>query len=267
MIKKPIHFLIIALSSASSWAHADNYATQDTEYDSVQYENSQFVSPNQKKHESTKEESLPTASNEDAKKKVFSQADRFNALLSASTKAVVSNRVNGEFQFVELNAPDDGETALDDLVTQDDLEDAEMEKRRLQAAEETLQTGKGLMTKAQLQAQTERIIFPVTTKMKPTKLPSRKISIDPDIAKTIQRPIAVIGTDEYSLEWYRINLGAIRRLGAVVVVTSIKNMQDFQMIKSFAPDIQMEPMDAENFLKIYGVSLYPIILTQQGALQ
>lgn len=125
----------------------------------------------------------------------------------------------------------------------------------------------GAMTKEQLDAQVLRTVFPVQTGMKPTKLPSRKINLSEEARNALVQPMAVIGSDEYSIAWFKTNLGVIRRLKAAVVITEVKNLTDLQAITSFAPDLMYQPMDAKQFLQVLGISTYPILLTSEGALQ
>ena len=190
-----------------------------------------------------------------------------NALLQSTLNAAEQNFKSPDFQL-EIIASDfnNSKTLLDTIGIDADVE-AEYRKRQIQVAKDEVKSGKFAMTPEQQRQSQIDSIFPVITAMKPTRLPSRKIEIESSKAIIVQQPIAVIGADEYSLAWFKMNVEQIKLLNARVVVTQVKNIQDFQAIRNYAPELDFVPTDARLFLSQLKISIYPIIVTPQGAYQ
>lgn len=156
---------------------------------------------------------------------------------------------------------------ISELVPEDAEDNAEYiaEKTRNDKIVEKFRTG--AITPEEYQRQMIDEMFPITSSLKPQRVMVRHQLIKPELAKTISTPVVVIGSDEYSLEWFKANLGEIRRLHAFVLVTQVKNMNDYAMIRDYARDVQMQPSSADGFLKELGLSYYPVLVTQDGAFQ
>lgn len=65
----------------------------------------------------------------------------------------------------------------------------------------------------------------------------------------------------------RCNLDIFRKLGAGVIVSQIDSLVDLEVLQSLAPDLMFQPMDAGDFLEVIGVSVYPILISNQGPIQ
>ncbi|MDF9399103.1 PFL_4695 family integrating conjugative element protein [Vibrio sp. 1180_3] len=198
---------------------------------------------------------------------VDQEALRLNHILRTSTMNVLRDFKSGKPSMVVLGSNPSESKPIREVIRQDELEVGENRKRELSELAQLERFKNGEISKQDLHEAALRSIFPVTTTLKPTKLPSRLIKLSPEQASRVQRPIAVIGADSYSLEWLKLNVGAIRRHRAGIVVTQVNSMTDFLAIKKYAPDIEMQPVDAKQFLQNLGVSVYPIIITQEGAIQ
>ncbi|MFC5079584.1 hypothetical protein VTH8203_01350 [Vibrio thalassae] len=209
----------------------------------------------------------PELTDAELKAVVLEEAKSLNRVLRSSTMTVLNGYKNGKPDLVVLASNEENSQPVGEVVRVDQLEEAEKRKRQMAELAQLERFKKGVVTKEELERSALRSIFPVTTALKPTRLPSRVIKLSPEQAKHVTRPIAVIGADDYSLQWFRMNIGAIRRHNAAVVVTQVNSLTDFQAIKKYAPDIEMQPVDAGLFLQNVGVSVYPIIVTNQGAIQ
>ncbi len=190
-----------------------------------------------------------------------------NAAFQSSLKTVLQGYKNGEPDMVVMASDIDNSVPISQVIRQDELDTAENRKRQIEEMAQLERYRNGEVTEHEIKQQALRSIFPVTTSMKPTQLPSREIKLNAEQASHLSSPIAVIGADRYSLEWFRLNIGAIRRLQASVVVTQVDNLTDFQAIQKFAPDVMMQPVDGRMFLEALGVNVYPILITSQGAYQ
>ncbi|MGR5296845.1 PFL_4695 family integrating conjugative element protein [Vibrio mediterranei] len=195
------------------------------------------------------------------------ETKHINAAFQSSLKAVLRGYKNGQPDMVVMASDMANSIPISQVVRQDELDEAENRKRQIEEIALLERYRNGEITEGEIKQQALRSIFPVTTSLKPTQLPSREIKIDRNQANHFSSPIAVIGADRYSLEWFRLNIGAIRRLKASVVVTQVDNFTDFQAIQKFAPDVMMQPVDGRMFLEAIGVNVYPILITSQGAFQ
>lgn len=210
----------------------------------------------------------PPVTDAELERSVKLETIKINRLFQSSMSNILANSTDyGDPKMEILLENLDNSKDIHAVIDIDRQISGENRKREIEEYIAQEKYKEGAMTKEQLDAQVLRTVFPVQTGMKPTKLPSRKINLSEEARNVLVQPIAVIGSDAYSLAWFKSNLGLIRRLKAAVVITEVKNLTDLQAITSFAPDLMYQPMDAKQFLQVLGVSTYPILLTSEGALQ
>lgn len=192
--------------------------------------------------------------------------EKFSQELQIVAKEVIDNRQSGKKPVVIFDNAK-GSIPITDVIPQEADEDAEniAAKKRNDQIVENFKSG--AITPEQYQQQIIDELFPVRSKLKPQKVMVRHQVISAEAARTITTPVAVIGSDEYSLNWYKANLGEIRRLNAFVLVTQVANMQDYMVIRNYAKDVMMQPSTADGFLHGLGISYYPVLVTPQGAFQ
>lgn len=192
---------------------------------------------------------------------------KLNALLQSTLKTMVANSKDGKFQTTVIAEDKDTSVPLVEVVGVDSEWEAEKRQREIEERLKFERFKRGEVTEEELRAQILRSVFPVKTPLKATKLPSRVIKLNSSVVRAIQEPIAVIGSDEYSLAWFKSNLEVIRKVRAGVIVTEVKSPVDFDAIRALAPDLMFQPIDASDFLRNLGVGVYPILITNEGALQ
>lgn len=192
--------------------------------------------------------------------------EEFSAKINIAARDVMESRASGNKPQV-IFSKTGGSVPLADLIPEDTAENAEYiaEKTRNDQIVESFKTGQ--ITSEQYKEQMIREMFPVKSNLRPQKVMVRHQVISEAAASTISIPVAVIGSDEYSLSWFKANLGEIRRLNAFVLVTEVKTIQDYSMIQGYASDVKMQPSTADGFLRGLGISYYPILITPQGAFQ
>lgn len=203
-----------------------------------------------------------------ASSRAITEADteQFSQELQVVAKEVMESHKSGKKPVVIFDSAK-GSIPITDVIPQEADEDAEniaAKKRNDQIVEE-FRTGS--ITPEQYQQQIINELFPVESKLKPQRVMVRHQVISAEAARTITTPVAVIGSDEYSLNWYKANLDEIRRLNAFVLVTQVANMQDYMVIRNYAKDVMMQPSTADGFLHGLGISYYPVLVTPQGAFQ
>lgn len=80
-------------------------------------------------------------------------------------------------------------------------------------------------------------------------------------------PIAVVGTDPFSLEWVRLNAAEIERIGASVVVAQANSLDDIRYLRTLLPNALLVPSKADFLVDEFGLLVYPVILNRSGAHQ
>jgi integrating conjugative element protein (TIGR03765 family) len=198
---------------------------------------------------------------------VDQETRELNTLMKSTVDSVMSRSPMGKVTLTVLASNSESSVSLTEAIGEEAEIDAERRKREMEEIQAARMMKNGQLTQEQVDRIAMQAIFPVETTLKPTRLPSRFIGIEPAMKKNITQPIVVIGADPYSLSWFKANIGEIRRLGAGVIVTQVNNLTDFQAIQKYAADLQFQPMDAKEFLQLVGVSTYPIIITNEGAIQ
>ena len=79
------------------------------------------------------------------------------------------------------------------------------------------------------------------------------------------RPIAVIGSDTYSVNWLTTNISEIERLGAMIVIVEVSDLASFNKIKNHIPNrIKVLPLDGYPLTETFGVTEYPALITSKG---
>ncbi len=187
-------------------------------------------------------------------------------------------RLNKEIRTAVSSVFDGGKPVVikGDLESSRDLSDYDIPEDELNAEEVAFHTQRNEMverikarevTVEELQAGFQNAMFPIRSGLKPTKLPSREVVLPQMARARFAQPIAVIGNDELSLAWLRLNVEELKRIKVMVLVTEVDSMDQFRAIRSLAPDLQMMPLRADHMLKSVGVSVYPIVLTAGNAYQ
>lgn len=220
------------------------------------------------KNEPNQEEKVKEAvTYEQASARMKVQIKELNSLMHETLIGTLGNSDTNTAKMIALNDPSNAPIALSSVVRVDKELEAENHARNLAAIEMIEKHKRGEADLEEIKKHALFNLFPVKTALKPTRLPSRQISLKKEHLERIHQPFVVIGSDEYSMAWFMQNLPVIRRFGANVLVTQVDNLTDFQAIQKLAPELQFQPVDASSFLSAVGVSLYPIIITNEGAIQ
>lgn len=124
------------------------------------------------------------------------------------------------------------------------------------------------VTKEEIESQLESVVFPVKTSMKPTRMPASRMELSKDAKEAIPGTMIFIGMDEFSIEWFEMNLDEIRRFNPVgVFITQIDSVVDLRQLKRIAPDMNFIPTQSDEALKRFGVEFYPVMVTPEGIFQ
>lgn len=206
-------------------------------------------------------------SDEALRRQVVQETAKLNVIMREATHAVVSSTKNGEPDMQVIAQDATNTRPLTDVIRVDGDWEAEKRKRELEERMQIERLRKGEIDAEEMKAQTLRSIFPVRTTLKPTRLPSRMVELPPQAASQIMQPMAVIGTDSYSLSWFKQNVDLLEEYDAGIIVTEVASLTDLQALQTYAPTLNFNPVDASTFLNTMGVSVYPILITRDGAFQ
>lgn len=206
-------------------------------------------------------------SDEELGRLVDQETVKLNAVMRSTIMTVVTNAKGGQPNMTVLARDDARSVPLAEVLPVDADWEAEKRKREMEERIQIERFKNGDITREELEQQILRSVFPVRTTLQPTKLPSRTLAIDTRLASKIYEPIAVIGADQYSLAWFKANKDLLTNLRAGIIVTQVENPVDLEAIRTIAPNLHYQPLDATEFLQTVGVSVYPILITSQGALQ
>ncbi|PSU31824.1 hypothetical protein C9I99_21080 [Photobacterium lutimaris] len=195
---------------------------------------------------------------------------RFNhlhSLLHLHTQAKVEKYLAGETEPNIIAIDLDNSVALDQVINYEDYFDlVELDETKIhrERAERAI---RGEISKDELVDDMLSMMFPVTTEMRVARMPSSVQVINPQYRDAVTSPMVVIGADEYSLGWFRTNIDEISRFNAVVLVTQVDSLIDFQAIQQFAPHLVFQPVAADDLLRSVGVDMYPVLITREGIYQ
>lgn len=99
-------------------------------------------------------------------------------------------------------------------------------------------------------------------------MPASRMELSKDAKEAIPGTMIFIGMDEFSIEWFEMNLDEIRRFNPVgVFITQIDSVVDLRQLKRIAPDMNFIPTQSDEALKRFGVEFYPVMVTPEGIFQ
>ena len=171
----------------------------------------------------------------------------------SATKVIGSNVDNTSLVSDEID--------LEEYLDMDAIKEREANKK---IAERFLSKE---VTQQEIEDQMEAIVFPVVTDLKPTRMPSGRMELNPAAKEAVTTPMVFLGVDDYSLEWLQINLPEIKKFSPPIFVTQVDSLVDLQQLKRFVPDLQLIPVRGDEALKLYGVDFYPVMITKDGIFQ
>ena len=80
----------------------------------------------------------------------------------------------------------------------------------------------------------------------------------------LEHNIFVVGDDKYSLQWIEYNKEELLRFGAVGILTKVDSMVRFKEILEQVKPLSLMPVSADFVQKEFGVTNYPVLITNKG---
>ncbi|WP_105903535.1 PFL_4695 family integrating conjugative element protein [Vibrio gangliei] len=119
----------------------------------------------------------------------------------------------------------------------------------------------GEASKEELIQSMEKMVFPVQTNSMSLNA-SAQTERKPTKAT---QPIAVIGSDTYSINWLNTNINELQRLGAMIVVVEVRDLESFNKVRAGIPsNIKIIPANGYPLTQTFGVTEYPALITSKG---
>lgn len=193
--------------------------------------------------------------------------ERLNAPIPSTVEGVYRHKVKNEPLTVVVGSNEENTEAISEVINLSDYYDTEAEDRQEQAREATGKYLRHEVTKAELEKEFEEMVFPVVTKMKPTRMPASRMELKPEAKDAVTTPMVYIGMDEYSLNWFKMNLDTFNQWKPVIFLTQIDSIVDLRQVQRLAPELTFVPVESEQALQQFGVDFYPVMITPEGIFQ
>ena len=108
-------------------------------------------------------------------------------------------------------------------------------------------------------------LFPIIpTQLQARKLVSKYQQVQIDYLKS---PIFIIGADEYSLSWFRVNKKELQRVGAIGVLAQANTLEDYLAIQEICRPLEVLPSGIDAIAEQFNIPAYPILITSNGFYQ
>ena len=79
-------------------------------------------------------------------------------------------------------------------------------------------------------------------------------------------PLALMGSDAYSLAWLTRRQAWLAKIGAAIQVVEVPDASHFAQVQALAGELPLLPASAEGLARSYGLSRYPIVILGNGGL-
>ncbi|HIF9337720.1 PFL_4695 family integrating conjugative element protein [Photobacterium damselae] len=76
--------------------------------------------------------------------------------------------------------------------------------------------------------------------------------------------LAIVGSDQYSLQWLRNNRDRIKQSRAIVILVEADSDTQFRNVLKAADGLEVIPVPANDISKEYGIKNYPVLVTKLG---
>lgn len=83
----------------------------------------------------------------------------------------------------------------------------------------------------------------------------------------LERPICVVGYDDYSIQWIQQYKEELKASEAVCLITNIKNERELSVFTNIDPELIFAPADVEWIPQFLHVTKYPVFITNEVVFQ
>ena len=85
-----------------------------------------------------------------------------------------------------------------------------------------------------------------------------------DIKRPFARPFFLIGSDDFSREWFTTHRDRLAEIGAVGMLVEAQTLDDLRAIAAIADGLPILPASASDIAEALGLSHYPVLITKDG---
>ncbi|CCE23781.1 PFL_4695 family integrating conjugative element protein [Methylotuvimicrobium alcaliphilum] len=78
----------------------------------------------------------------------------------------------------------------------------------------------------------------------------------------LDRPVFIIGYDEFSLDWLRHNLEQLKRHRATGIVVNVENPYQLRRLRQTADGLEVNPVPGDFIAKQLELKHYPVLISQ-----
>lgn len=193
--------------------------------------------------------------------------ERLNAGIPTVVSAIYKRKSKQEDLTKEIGSNIENTQQISSVIDLDEYLDMDAVEERKEAQKSAERYLNGEVTREEVEGQLEDIVFPVTTDLKPMRMPAARMELSPTAKAAVTTPMVFIGMDEYSLSWLKMNLTEIEKFDAPIFVTQVDSLEDLQQLKRITPDSKLVPVRGDEALETYGVDFYPVMITKDGIFQ
>jgi integrating conjugative element protein (TIGR03765 family) len=157
--------------------------------------------------------------------------------------------------------------AQSEVVDADTYDNAEAIAARHKQSEIAEQLKSRTLDKAEMKRAIINSHFPVRSRFKSQQLMVREFPIPKAFSLSLTTPIVVIGTDEYSYKWLRMNIDELKRIKAEFMLTEVETYEQYKEFAAMVYPLRVAPVVADVMLSDLKVNAYPIVVSRAGAFQ
>ena len=109
--------------------------------------------------------------------------------------------------------------------------------------------------------QLQKLMYPVISRLTPGKIKSHRRK-----TRGFSKPIFVMGDDPMSIRWAKANANALRKIGAIGIITNVNNPARTKHIEN-ETGLTLLPADLDGLSQYIQVSHYPFLWTKSDVEQ
>lgn len=106
--------------------------------------------------------------------------------------------------------------------------------------------------------------FPITT----TRMSPKRLENESEIYLTqLPVPICIIGTDELSIEWLRLNIKHLIEINAQCWLVQANHIDEVKMLSKILKSVSITPANGDAISRYFKIKHYPVLITDRYVYQ
>jgi integrating conjugative element protein (TIGR03765 family) len=83
----------------------------------------------------------------------------------------------------------------------------------------------------------------------------------------VTRPVFILGSDDLSTEWLIKNRSHLASIKALGMVTNVESREAIERIQSLVPELAFVAVPVDEFIRLFRLTHYPVLIDQEGVKQ